>query len=71
MGMPTIQGLYGNLEEHELEQRRYKRNGDDKMKKTLALKASNSFDNDDEKLDENELKKVENKMAFLSNCKEF
>ena len=54
--MPTIQELYGNLEEHELELKRYKRNGDDKRKKSLALKAFNSFDNDEDELDENESK---------------
>ena len=46
MTMPTIQELYGNLEEHELELKRYKRNKDNKRKKSLALKASNSFDDE-------------------------
>ena len=46
MGMPNIQELYGNLEEHELEPKRYKKNGNDKRKKTLALKASSSFDDE-------------------------
>ena len=45
--MPPIQELYRNLEEHELEFKRYKRNGDDKKKKSIALKAFNSFDDDD------------------------
>ena len=29
MGMLTIQEYYGNLEEHKLELKRYKRNGDE------------------------------------------
>ena len=66
MGMPTIQELYGNLEEHELELKRYKKNGDDKRKKTLALKASNSFDDDEDELDENDSKEDEDEMALLS-----
>ena len=66
MGMPTIQELYGNLEEHELKLKRYKKNGDDKRKKTLTLKASNSFDDDEDKLDENDSTEDEDEMAFLS-----
>ena len=46
IGMPTIQELYGNPEEHELELERYKR------KKSLTLKASNSFDDNDDELDD-------------------
>ena len=37
-----------------------------KGRKTLALKASNSFDNDELELDDNESKEDEDKMAFLS-----
>ena len=66
LGMPIIQELYGNLKEHELELKRYKRNGEDKRKKTLALKASSSFSNDEDKLDENETKEYEDEMALLS-----
>ena len=66
MGMPTIQELYRNLEEYKLELQRYKRNGDDKRKKTLALKASGSFSDDEDKLDENETKEDEDEMALLS-----
>ena len=66
MGMPTIQELLGNLKEHELELKRYKKNGDEKRKKTLALKTSNSFDDDEDKLDENESKEDEDEMALIS-----
>ena len=66
MGMPAIQGLYGNLEEHELELKRYKKNGDDKRKKSLALKASTSFDDDEDELDENESKEEDDEMVLLS-----
>ena len=44
MGMPTIQELYRNLKEYELELKRYKKIDDEKKKKTFTLKASNSFD---------------------------
>ena len=64
--MPTIQELYRNLEEHELELKRYKRNGDDKGNKSLVLKASKSFDDDEDELDDNESKEDEDEMAFLS-----
>ena len=66
MGMPTIQELYGNLEKHELELKRYKKSGHDKKIKTLALKASNSFDDDEDKLDENDSNKDEDEIALLS-----
>ena len=66
MGMQTIQELYANLEEHKLELKRYKRNGNDKRKKTLALKSSYSFDDDDDELDENESKEDKDEMALLS-----
>ena len=59
MGMPTIQELYGNLEEQELELKRYKKTGDDKRKNSLALKVSSSFDDDEDELDENESKEDE------------
>ena len=59
MEMSTIQELYGNLEEYELELKRYKTNEDDKRKKFLALKASNSFDDDEDEIDDNELKEDE------------
>ena len=46
IGMPTIQELCGNLEEHKLKLKRYRKNGDEKKKKSLVLKASNSFDDE-------------------------
>ena len=64
MGMPIVQELYGNLEKHELELRRYKKNVDDKKKWSLALKALTSFDDDDEGSDKCEDKKDE--MVMLS-----
>ena len=66
MGIPTIQKPYGNLGEHELELKRHKRKGDDERKKTLALKASNSFDDDEDELDDNESKEDKDEMALLS-----
>ena len=66
MGMLTKQKLYGKLKEHELELKRYKSNCDDKGKKILALKVSNSFDDDEDELDENDSKKDEDEMALLS-----
>ena len=56
MGMPIIQQLYGNLEEHELKLKRYKGNNDEKNKRSLALKASSSFDDKDDEFDEIEIK---------------
>ena len=51
MGMLITQKLYGNLEEHEIELKRYKRNEDDERKKTPALKASSSFYDDKDEID--------------------
>ena len=36
MRMPTIQELCRNLEVHELEFKRYRKNGDEKKKRSLA-----------------------------------
>ena len=63
MEMQTIQELYGNIKEHGLELKRYKRNGDDKRKKTLALKASSSFDDDKDEMDDIYSKEDKNEMA--------
>ena len=52
MGILTIQKLFENLKEHKLEIKRYRKNRDKKKKKTLVLKATNSFDNEDDELDE-------------------
>ena len=64
--MPTIQELHRNLEEHEVKLKRYKRNSDDKEKKSLTLKASNTFNDDDDELDNLESKEDEDEMALLS-----
>ena len=64
--MPTIQQLHGNLEEHELDLKIYKKNGDDKKNKILALQPSNSFGNDEDELDENDSKEDKDEMALLS-----
>ena len=39
MGIPTIQELYGNFEEHELELKRYKRNGDEKKEENSYIES--------------------------------
>ena len=64
--MPTIQELYRNLENHELELKGYKRNDDDKKKGSLVLKASNSFDNDKDELAKFGIEDDEDDMALLS-----
>ena len=46
--------------------KRSKRNDDDKKKRSLALKASNSFDDVENKLDELETKDEEDKIGLLS-----
>ena len=65
--MPTIQELYRNLEEHELDLKRYKKNGDDKRKKSLALKALSLFHDEENELNDNDSKENEDEVAFL--CK--
>ena len=66
MGMLTIQELYGNLEEHELELNWYRKNGDENKKKSLTLKASNSFNDEDNELNEINTKGEEDEMVLLS-----
>ena len=46
--MPSIQELFGNLEEHEMELKRFSRNDEDRRKKSLALKAAANFDEDED-----------------------
>ena len=47
--MPTIQELLGKSEEHKLELNRHMKNGDDKKRRTLALKVATSIEeNEDE-----------------------
>ena len=65
MEMPTIQELYGNLEEHELELKRYGNNGDEKKKRSLPLKAINFFDEEEEEFDEGETKYEEDEKTPL------
>ena len=45
--MPSLQELFGNLEEYEMELKRFFKNDDDRKKKSLPLKVSVNF-NDDE-----------------------
>ena len=51
MGMPSIQELFGNLEKHEMELKRFLRNDEDRGKKTLTLKAITNFDKDEKDLE--------------------
>ena len=46
MGMSTLQELFGNLEDHEMELKRYCKNDKEKRRRGLALKA-NIEDEDD------------------------
>ena len=64
--MPTIQELYRNITKYELELKRHKKNGDDKKKKTLALKAPNTFNDKDNELDNVDIKDEKDEMALLS-----
>ena len=43
MEMPTIQELYRNLEEHEFEFKRYKKNGDEKKDEGSSFKSIKFF----------------------------
>ena len=49
MGMPTLQELFSNLEDHEMEIKRYSKNNEERRRKGLALKATtNVKDKDDD-----------------------
>ena len=60
--MPTIQKLYGNLKDHELELKSYKKNGVDKKKRPLALKVTKSFEDEDNNVESDE----KDEMVMLS-----
>ena len=66
MGISIIQELYGNLEKHELKLKRCKRNGDEKKKRSLALKASGSCDDEDYEFYGIERKDDEYEMGLLN-----
>ena len=42
--MPTLQEIFGNLEYHEMELKRYFKNDEEKRRKGLALKATTSIE---------------------------
>ena len=64
--MPVIQEIFGNLEKHELELKRYKNNEDDKKKRTLALKARTSNEEDEGEIKNVEKVNNDEEMALLS-----
>ena len=66
MGVPTIQYLYENQEEHKLDLKRYEKNINENKKNSLALKAINLFDNKDEEFDETKAKYEKDEIAFIS-----
>ena len=49
--MASLQGLFRNLKEHEIKLKRFPRNDDNRKKKSLALKAITSFDDDEDELE--------------------
>ena len=46
MGVPSLQELFGNLEDHEMELKRYSKNNEEKKRISLALKATVNLDNE-------------------------
>ena len=64
--MPSLQELFGNLEEHEMDLKRFSKNDEDRRKQCLALKVVTNFDDDEEELESlKDLNKDED-LAFLS-----
>ena len=66
MGMPTLQELFGNLEDHEMELKRYSKNDEGKRRKSLTLKATINIkdeDNDSKSLQETN---EDNEIALLT-----
>ena len=51
MDMPSLQQLFGNLEDHEMELKRFSGNDNDTKKKSLAFKAIINFNNDEDDLE--------------------
>ena len=66
MGMPSIQELFGNLEEHEMELNKLSRNDEDRRKKSLALKDATNFDKDEVELESLEDLDEDDDLALFS-----
>ena len=48
MGMTTLQELFGNLEDHEMELKIYSKNDEEKRRRGLTLKATVNIKDEDE-----------------------
>ena len=66
MGMPSLQDLFGNLEEHEMELERFSRKDDEREKRNLSLKAATSLDEYGNELESLEDLEEDKDLALLS-----
>ena len=65
IGMPSLQELFGNLEKHEMELKRFSKNDNDR-KKSLPLKPIANFDDDEDELKILEDLEEDEELAFLT-----
>ena len=65
MDMPSLQELFRNLDEHEMELRRFTRNDDDRKMKSLDFKAIVNFYDDEDDLESFENLKKDEELSFL------
>ena len=66
MGMPSLQELFGNLEEHEMELKRFSKNDEDRRKRSLALKATVNHDEEEDELESLDDLEEDEELALLS-----
>ena len=66
MGMPSLQELFGNLEEHEIELKWFSRKDDDRKKKSLAFKAVTNLDNEKDELESLKDQEEDENLVLLS-----
>ena len=66
MGVPTLQELFGNLEDHEMELKRYSKNDEEKRRRGLALKATVNLDDEEEDSESLEENNEDDELALLT-----
>ena len=66
MDMPSLKELFRNLEEHEMELKRFSRNDEDRRKRSLALKAIANLDDEKDELESLKDLEEDEDLALLS-----
>ena len=66
MGVATLQEPFGNLEDHEIELKRYSKNDEEKRRRGLAFKATTNMDDEDEDSESLEENNKDDEITFFT-----